>query len=193
MEKGFNDDELADIMNEIESLEKEFTDETGDSSQTEIVDSYDNADSSSQDNSFESDTEEDEFVAQSQEEEFEEPVNEDHDSFADEVEIDDEVHEVLDELAEMPVEKAIPPQHKEQPQQNVHPMHKSSGASSEKGAHSSLSFNIQGEMSVHLSFNIAGKEVSLHVNEGEGLVIAVGGGAKFILPVQEADSHKKVA
>ena len=24
MEKGFNDDELADIMNEIESLEKEF-------------------------------------------------------------------------------------------------------------------------------------------------------------------------
>ncbi len=28
MEKGFNDDELADIMNEIESLEKEFSTET---------------------------------------------------------------------------------------------------------------------------------------------------------------------
>ncbi len=27
MEKGFNDDELADIMNEIENLEQEFTDE----------------------------------------------------------------------------------------------------------------------------------------------------------------------
>jgi hypothetical protein len=27
MDKGFNDDELADIMNEIESLEKEFADE----------------------------------------------------------------------------------------------------------------------------------------------------------------------
>lgn len=27
MDKGFNDDELADIMSEIESLEKEFTDE----------------------------------------------------------------------------------------------------------------------------------------------------------------------
>lgn len=26
MDKGFNDDELADIMNEIESLEKEFSD-----------------------------------------------------------------------------------------------------------------------------------------------------------------------
>ena len=25
MDKGFNDDELEDIMNEIESLEKEFT------------------------------------------------------------------------------------------------------------------------------------------------------------------------
>ena len=27
MDKGFNDDELADIMNEIESLEKEFTED----------------------------------------------------------------------------------------------------------------------------------------------------------------------
>ena len=30
MDKGFNDDELADIMNEIESLEKEFHDESED-------------------------------------------------------------------------------------------------------------------------------------------------------------------
>ena len=34
MEKGFNDDELADIMNEIESLEKEFAQDS-----SEIVDS----------------------------------------------------------------------------------------------------------------------------------------------------------
>ena len=27
MEKGFNDDELADIMNEIESLEEEFSED----------------------------------------------------------------------------------------------------------------------------------------------------------------------
>lgn len=30
MDKGFNDDELADIMNEIESLEKDFHDEVED-------------------------------------------------------------------------------------------------------------------------------------------------------------------
>jgi hypothetical protein len=55
---------------------------------------------------------------------------------------------------------------------------------------SSMSFRVQGELTIDLQFDIGGKVVCLEVSE-KGLTIEMDGGAKFTVPVSEKSSHKK--
>jgi hypothetical protein len=55
---------------------------------------------------------------------------------------------------------------------------------------SSMSFRVQGELTIDLQFDIGGKVVCLEVSE-KGLTIEMDGGAKFSIPISEKSSHKK--
>lgn len=206
MEKGFNDDELADIMSEIESLEQEFTDDQPEqveaSSQEEVE----------QTDSVEEQPQQEKVFAQ-QEQEQEEPQVEEHQKEVvaqqeepepivakeDQDEIDEEMNEVLDELSEMPVEDVVP-QHKVQSyDDNIHHMKQepvqekeSWSASHGQPAQTSMSFRVEGEMKLDLNFSIGGQDVNLQVTD-HGFEIELAGGAKFTLPLGTQHQGKKVA
>lgn len=129
MEKGFNDEELADIMSEIENLEREFADPAP------------------------------------------EPAPEES--------------PVLQELARMPEAKAVLKTNHEEAA--VLPM-----KHSHNSAPASLSFKVEGQMSVQLSFDVNGQSVALSVSE-EGLSITTDSGAKFTLPLTKHEAAKKAA
>jgi len=130
MEKGFNDEELADIMSEIENLERDFAEET---------------------------------PAESAH--VEEPV--------------------LHELAHKPVtETVLKTNHEEN--KVISMKHVPSQAPA------SMSFKVEGQMSVHLSFDVNGQSVSLSVSD-EGLSITTDSGAKFTLPMTKHEAAKKAA
>lgn len=95
MEKGFNDDELADIMNEIESLEKEFTEEVDSKSNNSDNDKFEAAaeDSDAYDAEQETLSETDEMAAEL------EAMAESDDSF-DEADSDDDADDDMESLAE---------------------------------------------------------------------------------------------
>jgi len=209
MEKGFNDDELADIMNEIESLEKEFSEET----QSEPVVAEDPiaqemAESAEEEpvaEMVEEAVEEpvaemveeavEEPVAEMVEEAVEEPVAEMVEEAVEEpvAEVFQEpVAEVLAEVAEMPVEKVVA-QH-EIFEENVHPISAPSAvkAPATTGGHSSMSFTVEGDMKLDLNFNVSGKQVQLNISEN-GFELELEGGMKFSIPLDDQSSHKKSA
>lgn len=148
MEKGFNDDELADIMNEIESLEQEFSDEVAavasENEETELSAEQEFDDAQDEDYyepkaleeaNIDSNLSEesDELVMGSSElEEFqdEEETSMESDQFEDIEDLEEEaeefdsfldegLNEVLEDLTEMPVESIIP-QKSEEDFNNVH-------------------------------------------------------------------------
>lgn len=216
MEKGFNDDELADIMNEIESLEKEFSEDSGkESSASMSEDAGQQEDDASH---------AEEFVQEA-------------DSASDE-QVDE--HAVLEQLADMPVEKSVSPASADDQEldgddnaTNMQEIHDpweatthSVGESKEKDAYdevahsknvhsisngrqdrtpsqssspgarpagkTAMSFHVEGEMSFELSFHIGGKFVGLTVTE-DGLEIGLDGGVKFSVPIEEVGAKKKSA
>ncbi|MBY0517658.1 MAG: hypothetical protein K2P81_12150 [Bacteriovoracaceae bacterium] len=133
MEKGFNDQELADIMSEIESLEKEYADE--------------------------------------------------------DQEVDHTEPEVLQKLAEAPVEKTVLPTNHEE---KVVPMKKPAPeAKVHAHAPANLTFQVTGQMTVNLGFEVNGQSVLLAISE-DGLVIETESGAKFTLPLNK-EAAKKAA
>ena len=138
MDKSFNDDELADIMSEIENLEKEFADS---------------------------------------------------DSVSEEVsEVDHTEPEVLSQLVEKPVEEVV---HKTNYSEKVVPMKKPEHSPS-SNHHSSLSFKVEGQMSMSLAFEVNGQSVSLEISES-GLQIQMESGATFNLPMSQSGAAKKAA
>lgn len=138
MEKSFNDDELADIMSEIENLEKEFAE----------------ADSAPEDDSA----------------------------------VDHTEPEVLSQLVEKPVEEVVL---KTNHSEKVVPMKKPDHTPSSH-QHSSLSFKVEGQMSLNLSFEVNGQTVCLDISEA-GLQIQMESGATFSLPMTQSGSAKKAA
>ncbi len=190
MEKGFNDDELADIMNEIESLEKEFAEDTQPDpvvteEPTELnLSDKDLAELSEMDN-------EEPSATQIEEQSVEEtPVAETKEStLMQEV---TETSDVLEELNEMPAEQATPSS--ETWDENVHPITsaKKSSAPKTTGGHSSMSFTVEGDMKLDLAFNVSGKEVYLNISEN-GFELELEGGMKFSIPLDQLDSSKKSA
>jgi hypothetical protein len=165
MEKGFNDDELADIMNEIETLEQEFE-------------------------------------ADVEQEEQEESTSPEQEMQSIEDEVDgafkpEEMNAVLEDLAEMPEEDSVPVS-EEQPVDNVHqmqepmPKHPQMTTPSHHGAaHSQMSFNVSGDMTLDLNFKFGSEDVHIWVDENQGFVIEMNSGAKFTIPVVQ--KNKKAA
>lgn len=137
MDKGFNEKELADIMNEIESLEREFAAESETTPEA------------------------------SHEEEQGEEVS----------------SEVMQELAETPIEQTV--QKTNHSDNNVVNMK----TTQTNSASSSLTFKVEGEMTVSLNFEVNGQSVSLAVNS-EGLCIETESGAKFSLPMHQEAARK---
>lgn len=180
MDKGFNDDELEDIMNEIESLEQEF------SQGEETLDGESPKEPSLMDEIAES-------VASIVEEEVQEAPKEES---------------VLKEVVSMPVEAAVPQQTVEKFEDDSHTNVVSlekethvpvSEVSSPKApspktpaSNTALKFNVEGDMQMELSFTINGTEVNLHISDN-GFEIELEGGAKFTLPVGHVSADKKVA
>lgn len=174
MEKGFNDDELADIMNEIESLEQEFVEDSGSNDEPN------------------QEVEEHQAVQVGPEQsgpEVEQPVAATQQSkFSKAPEVDHEMKEVLDELSQMPVEKTVP--HAQE--QKVHPLKKPS-TSSQPSGHTSMQFFVEGNMHMDLGFNIGGQQVKIHVGGHEGLVIELDSGVKFTVPLEAGHSNRKAS
>ena len=263
MEKGFNDDELADIMNEIESLEKEFTEEVDTKPtaveevaeipaeaveepvmeqaeevvETQVVEEPQAVEEpvaaaeSFEEESFEEESfEEESFEEENFEEEsFEEgsfeddlldskPVLDNIDPMPQEApqeEIAAEVaptmehdvetpvthteREVLAEVVEKPVEEVVSVHTEPVESASVHHMerthqehHAVAKPVTGESAHTSMSFNIEGDMKLSLSFNIAGKVVELAVNDN-GLELELDGGMKFSVPLDGQHTGKKAA
>lgn len=185
VEKSFNDDELADIMNEIESLEQEFEVEAPAESESPVE----------QEASTESPQDvADEIMASDdvQEEVVEEPVVEDpvEQVFEDKTE---EVKEVVSEMVQRPVEEVVPTP-SPAPAPAPAPVHHIPTPKNEwkpSGAQTSMSFNVEGDMKLSMSFHVSGKEFNVWVDEKDGFVIELDGGAQFKVPIDQA--HKKAA
>lgn len=127
LDQGFNDAELADIMNEIEGLEKEI--------------------------------------------EADKPV------VAVSAAKENQASEVLEELVEAPVEKVVP----------ISKPKFTEGAPTQA---STMDINISGNMVVNLNFCVSGQTVALSLDEKSGLVIEMGSGGKFVLPLGKTAGSK---
>lgn len=161
MDKSFNDQELSDIMKEIEALEEDFTAQ-------------------------------DEKLASPVMEELSEldetgPVSATSVPTAHHEEV---MEEIVEEVEETPVEAPVA-------KQNVVSLESKRSASEEPvaktastGASTSMSFKVQGNLTLELQFDIGGKVVCLEVTES-GLSIEMEGGMKFTVPVTETTSYKK--
>lgn len=220
MEKGFNDDELADIMNEIESLEKEFTEEV-DSKTDNLGDDMNNVEKEE----FLSDTEEmsaeldevaessdgpfqddDSFAEDSfEEDDFEEDIFEDEvlDSkpiLDEDTPIFEAPKAVLDQqelgtlrrVTQLPINHVVPEPTNDSKIDHTKNGSALTGYGGDKSAQTSMSFNVQGNMHLHLSFNISGKVVDLSVNDN-GLELELDGGMKFSIPLDVSQKGKKAA
>lgn len=219
MDKGFNDDELADIMSEIESLEKEFSqDDQG--SEMKVVETHEanepveasaETEAAHQEAPVaeEAHIQEEAHAGHTEETHAKDELHtteakghvEEHTHSEAVAEVKEEMNEVLGELASMPAESIEPTQAKveevEMEQEStVHHISRSStpqNAGQTSSARTSMDFHVEGDMKFELSFHIAGKYVALTVSE-EGLEIGLDGGAKFTVPVEEAHlNHGKKA
>ncbi len=108
--------------------------------------------------------------------------------FSGEAEESFEASSVLEELAEMKEEVAIPVAKKPEPQ--IIPF--KPVAKPQVSAGTSMSFKVQGDMNLDLVFEVGGKSVSLSVSES-GLTIQMEGGINFNVPLNEKSSAKKTA
>ena len=193
MEKGFNDDELADIMNEIESLEQDFAEETA---EVQVVAEPQQEDQNEEIVAKEQHKEEQEQPEEPQEPEMQEQSEPEQDWEESKVEpiqaeVDEEMNEVLDELSQMPVED-VTPQHTKQ-DDNVHHIKEERPVSGGSKSQTAMSFHVEGDMKLELSFHIGDQFIGVNITE-EGLVVGLDGGAKFTIPVNtESHSNKKAA
>jgi hypothetical protein len=96
-----------------------------------------------------------------------------------------ESKEVLEELAHMDESESIPTS-----TTNVVSLDAHRPAAKTTGASTSMSFKIQGNLTLDLQFEIGGKVVALEVTEA-GLSIEMEGGVKFSVPVGDQTSLKK--
>lgn len=91
---------------------------------------------------------------------------------------------VLEELSQLDEVEAIPAK-----APNVVSL-EPKGPAPKKEASTSMSFKVQGNITLELQFDIGGKTVALEVTE-TGLAIEMEGGMKFIVPVSEKSGLKK--
>jgi hypothetical protein len=141
-DQGFNESELEDIMNEIESLEKEFTD-------VEETPSAPIAAS----------TNPEALIILPKE--------------VQKTSLQASIDEELEKIHSAP--KA--------PSNVVSMSAPKAPAFSGKGAKTEMSFSVAGEMAINLQFKVSGQCVNIEVDEQNGLVINLGNGGRFVLPI----------
>lgn len=200
MDKGFNDDELEDIMNEIESLEQEFAaDGVVDDAEPDMDEVARSVEAIAKEEAIvEEDLTEDEATAFAKVEPIEEVI----DTIAEDEQSEESL---LQEIASMPVDSVLPQDFSESLDEdlehNIVPMNEEVNnvkdindysQAHDKATQSSMSFSVEGDMKLDLSFSIGGQVVQLHVSDS-GFEIELEGGAKFSLPMKEATPGKKVA
>lgn len=164
---GFDDAELEDIMNEIESLESDFSGEdTEQPSGPQLGSDGDSALEEIEDAIAESGT----CCASVPVE----PIRPDLlvNSFAKAEKTE------LQRTIEMEIA-------------NIAPLISSQKINAASASHSKMSFSVEGEMSLKLNFIINGEKIDLHVDANEGFVIELASGARFTVPI--GSSIKKAA
>jgi len=179
MDQSFNDQELSDIMKEIEALEEDFDAPLEKSSAViEELASLEeehsvpvSASSASSEAVIDEGPAEDEAETQIEAESFKEgPVME---------------VKAYKETIEM--EHTV-----QAPKAQVMPFEPKKLVTEAPKAHhgTTMSFKVQGDITLDLSFDIGSKVISLHVTES-GLSIEMEGGMKFTVPVGEKSDLKK--
>ena len=172
MEKGFNDDELADIMNEIENLEQEFARED-----SEFIDKEPSLDE----------------VAHSVME-LSSAQDEDHSLLAEVTSMP--VENIVPKKTEKKVDTLdhYEKHHnvKEIAQYEVKSKKDTVMNKSQKPASTAMNFSVEGDMKLDLEFQVSGQQISLHISE-DGFEIELEGGAKFSLPVGGSSQGSKAA
>ncbi len=218
MEKGFNDDELADIMNEIESLEKEFSDEVQNVAADPVMEAEEEVVAEPQREEVVAEPQHEEVVAEPQHEEVvaepqheevvAEPQHEEvvagpqheevvagpqhEEVVAGPQHVTEQEVETVAQVTELPVDEVVE-KHEPQDDENVHHFKKAANKVAPASfGHSSMSFNVEGNMKLDLAFNISGKNVSLNITE-EGFELTLDNGMKFSIPLDHEDSNKKAA
>jgi hypothetical protein len=144
-DQGFNESELEDIMNEIESLEKEFTD-------VEEAPSAPIAASANPEALIISPKEVQKTSLQAS--------------------IDEELEKLHSAPKPAPTSSNV-----------VSMSAPKAPVFSGKGAKSEMSFSVAGEMAINLQFKVSGQCVNIEVDEQNGLVINLGNGGRFVLPI----------
>lgn len=178
-EKGFNDAELQDIMDEIESLEQEFVEDDGAS---ETVEAKTEESTPEPEPTPEPEAKTTEEVVETKAETTEE-TSEDVDDVLGQIE-----NEIENEIADNVVEMKQP---------------------EPAASGSAVSFTGNGQLDFQMSVNLGGKTATLKVDPGKGLVVnlegvdlqiteegcsvEMDGGVKFSVPFGNTDAAKKAA
>lgn len=101
---------------------------------------------------------------------------------------------VMEELAEMEVEKSVPATNKKETvlsfEKKATPTPMISMPTNSSTTPTAMSFKVQGDLNLELQFEVGGKCIMLEVSE-TGMNIKMDGGVSFSVPVTAAQSHKK--
>jgi hypothetical protein len=178
MDQSFNDQELSDIMKEIEALEEDFDAPLEKSSS--VIEEL-------------ASLEEDHSVPLSTSSVSTEAVVDDgpaDESTEERIEAESFQDEPVAEVK--PKKESIEMEHiVQEPKAHVMPFESRKVTEAPKTHHgTTMSFKVQGDITLDLSFDIGNKVISLHVTES-GLSIEMEGGMKFTVPVGEKSDLKK--
>ena len=203
LDQGFNEEELEDIMNEIESLESDSVNDTEAPSAT--IDTDMSAPDEVASDALEPVGEEFDAALEPVDEGLSETIAQDEKSVHEEVSVEEEIPvEKVAEVVELRKTQEVPEATKAeishglegQPTQETSP--KSVNASSlattvgnEEGAKTQMDFNVSGNLNLKLNFKVGQNTVSLEVDQKVGLVIEMENGVKFTVPFSCVD--KKAA
>ncbi len=207
IEQGFNDAELEDIMTEIENLEQDFQDD-------DLVESVSTEDPIAKEME-ESGVESEEVSALDENSDLskalgieEQQAYSQDDLIVDKVEIpktdiqksiDSELDEILTnnsvDLDDEHEDGIINIEDISQKNENIQESKvvsiiekkvETAKDESSNGYDTQMDFSVSGKMNLKLNFKIGGHQVQLHVNEKDGFIIEMEGGAQFSLPMKKA-------
>jgi hypothetical protein len=203
LEQSFNDAELQDIMNEIESLEKEFVEEEG-TAQTESVEaSQVDEDAPAPENESDGDetsAESDESLLQEAESLESEEVQ------AEAEEVEAEAEEVQAEIEE----ESSPIAEVEEETNNVvaMPIAQTPTTQPTSNGEGYMQFSGQGEMDMQLNFQLGSETATVNIKDGgltvtlagvqlnlseNGCEVNMEGGVKFSVPLTGKQTQEKKA
>lgn len=181
LDQGFNDSELADIMQEIESLEAQGIESDEIDEKMLEDDGDENAISEDDENEILTSLD----AVENTVEEIDK-IDAEMEAFDKLEELEDQ--EELETQAELEVEQEPEPEIQEEKVTMKNPIinkpNNNSSTEHNAGAQSKMHFDIEGQMSMSLGFTISGKTINIVVDADNGLELFLPGGMKFSIPVE---------